>query len=960
MYRTCGPSSATSGQGSSGAPNSPSAGTARPAGSTTVTRTPSYGQKSNRAYLAPPQAQPAGRTAMSYTSGSGSTSSAHRSSPRAAAGQSVAYSSSMDSLRGPSSGGRNLRAVASSEQVSAAYHMPSSMLRGTVSSSAQAPADSPAPDSAAASRSPANAGSPTLSARRQSSTQRGTKGTSGPRSPAQHRPASPSPDSGPVRKISAQQNNLPTARSARRRGADDDGPVALARGSTSAATAVQGPPNRLRASPVAGTAVPVAAGSVGAPLRVGSPPPVSTLRLGHEVPVPAWAQPNHCGGRQNVRIRGDHARGPSQVEMPVRDQPFGALARCEDSPSASPPVLTRGVTVAGITSSPGSSGPLGSPAPCSPVPRWDEMCDVPGRTSGTPGFGQETRNQVVFPGTQSLTQSRWQLLNGITSDGSCNRRVFEEAASGATLKVEGIPVAVEEVPATSTTSPTSTVDLHGPADNNAKALDGSLQQLGRTNSAPDSLQSLLSGGGGLELSDSLSHPSLTMSTNSSKEANRPSDGSCRSRKKDHGHASPGPAASANAISTGSLLMEDRSPVTIVSPALVLGGRRAPDFVHEDQARPPGLDMTAVLEAAAVAANQTISPRSASAQKFAAPDVPEDNGPDENAPPETTATSAGQDLGDPCSSVFGGQTERVVARQISYWEERVRHKSLEGSPDVATVGSKGSLRERHSPNLQDVGQLSGRGPIVPGAGDILKARKTSSNRRVQRSTSASMARHAGAVTRRTSKQVELQRRATEDLRAMVFELGCDDSEEINQLLRSSSSETEMPETREEEDAELKWSRALDSNCKAQTKAWRKTMRVLDHCIKKRLGGSKAPVCGQCNHPCPRCNSSAMADLGGSHRPRPRSAAPQPVDIMTAAAASAPSFVAGRAGEGSKSSNSSSRHATQVPSLAQLASMDFSNSAEPLQVSGAALLSPTEPSQAHEEEPHREPDSEVLAA
>jgi len=658
--------------------------------------------------------------------------------------------------------------------------------------------------------------------------------------------------------------------------------------------------------------------------------------------VPAWAQPqSQPSGRQQFRLRGEQTRGPASIIGEASYVPLGHGRETRiESPSASPPMMTRNIEVPRLNSSSNaSSGLQGSPTPFSPVPRWDEMLDqYSGRACSAPRFIQEARGQALLP------ECRWQVL-GSPSEGS--RRVFDEPISGLGLQVDGVGTLVEEFVTVSATSPTSTVDLHGPADHNVNALNASAQQLGRTNSAPDSLQSLLSGGGGLELSDSLSHPSLTMSTNSSKEANgRPSDSSSRRGQKDLGPSSPGLAMPASAASTG----EDLASAVVISPAR---GRRTPEIIREDQARPTGLNVLDALEA--VNATDMSSP----ADVLKPVPSPRPLPPDENAPPELAAAKSGKanDLDDVtssqpqlaglCGKALRDSRETVVKQQISYWEERVRHKSLEGSPEILTPsGSRGSLRERNSLNLQERGQLPGRSYAATG-GELLKVRR-SSGRKMERTPSTSMARHAGVISDRTKRQVERQRRAAEDLARQAYALGCEDSDEINQLLRSSGSESETPDggsMPDDEDGQQVWCRALDDNFKAQQKAWRKVMRLYEHCIKKRLAAPRAPVCGQCNHPCPRCTSTIMADTGGS--------APQATDLLATTVSSAPAH-AENASVVPKSAES--RREDEVPFLAA----ELSTSAEPFQVTGTVPTSPTEPSQAQEEEPHGEPDSGLLVA
>lgn len=386
-------------------------------------------------------------------------------------------------------------------------------------------------------------------------------------------------------------------------------------------------------------------------------------------------------------------------------------------------------------------------------------------------------------------------------------------------------------------SPSSTVDLHGP---------GGFSQLGRTPSAPDSL---LITGGGLELSDSMSMPSLTVSTNSS--SNQPQAGEAGNRQKPSAPASPAPAGTSvtatAALPAGGSEAEMGAALSAETEA---SGRRTPPVVHEAPSRQN--------------VERPILHVSSSPQQAALEVEPEPG--DENVPPPAAEAWQGnkEAIVKDAAGLAAGRSE-VVAKMRSYWEGRTQREKIASE----AVGS--SLRERHTrANGSEPNVLKERGAEVRARTSEPACRDLGSHH-VSRSPAgaATSAKHAGVskenYRRRAADYQQLQERLT----TLFHSLCPSELEEGEMSARSDGSDSDSLAdeigrypSRGHRDEPHDWCRALEKENKALWRSTRQMTRLLTCYAKKRSSSCGSFSCPHCSKPisCPQCGcGSSLGNL-----------------------------------------------------------------------------------------------------
>jgi len=290
----------------------------------------------------------------------------------------------------------------------------------------------------------------------------------------------------------------------------------------------------------------------------------------------------------------------------------------------------------------------------------------------------------------------------------------------------------------------STVDLHGPAS------------LGQASSVP----SLLSNNGALELSDSPSNPSLTISTNSSAKEAAPR------------YAVPSPVPPLPAMAPPAELAWGAWAPTASEPA-----RRTPELPCRDVWR---------CQTSEVLADEAETERlSAGAKRETVGD--ENAPPDDTLPTPRTATlQDGRQRSDPLAQTVKSGTLSsgiTVTTMRSFWETKARSGSREARD---SLGASGTPRSGRSGSA--LGGGSPRGAAEKG-GDSC------------RSHSASQPRRQGGTSARLRRDLAEQQKLMDDSNALLSQLTLrirGNSQAVAEdSRRSSGSESEAPTEAERE-------------------------------------------------------------------------------------------------------------------------------------------------------------------
>jgi len=450
-----------------------------------------------------------------------------------------------------------------------------------------------------------------------------------------------------------------------------------------------------------------------------------------------------------------------------------------------------------------------------------------------------------------------------------------------------------ETDANGYTSPSSTIDLHGPA--------GLSINLGRTPSAPDSL---LSGNGGLDLSNSVaSHPSLTISSNSNASIAKET----------------GPSSCYRFISKETGPSESKKAAGLVSPTVV--GR----FVPSDPVVAPAQEAQPLQASDSIQCEAPKSqPRASSPPPLRATAVVGD----ENTPPhvhkklDTDTIKSKEAKLLPAALAAAGRSE-VVTKMRSYWEQRTLDAQVKASNREPLGSSPRRLQQRSPRKLRD------------GKAEQQRFIGQEDHCVLIKSNSASLARHADSEKRRIARRLARQKELQDNLSNLFQSLCPEEAEEMEvSMHRSSGSESEpssngegcKPRKQRVHDEGDEWCRVLESENRSLWKIQRQTLQMLTGYLKTR----RSATCWHIS--CPRCTTPLSC---------PQCAAGAALDTITALRAE------GSGGEAFAAFEPKTMEASSTRDFPGLDEDDAS--AEP--------LSPM-PSTVQEEEPAQEPDSGML--
>jgi len=440
-----------------------------------------------------------------------------------------------------------------------------------------------------------------------------------------------------------------------------------------------------------------------------------------------------------------------------------------------------------------------------------------------------------------------------------------------------------------------------------------------------------SGNGGLDLSNSLSHRSLTVSSNSSRSNQvHNSDG-----KKASTPASPMPAACSSAACSS---VKAASPSTPASPIM-------PDPMPAACSSTTAVPGTTPLRRSAEkSAAKEVSPRRAISQSSPSRSVAATPVLDENLPPTPISTEA-KNQGKPSeakklqeSLAAAGRTD-IVKRMRARWEKRL-------SECEESKKAKGSIGE--SPKRIRQASPSESWRILKESNSEDRFSNRPENPTSNRSNSASLAHYADAEKRRTARRIARSRQHQDSLMSTFRALCPAEAADMEaRLQRSSDSESESladevwnsPKRRGQLDEGNDWCRVLEKENRALMKLQQNTLQVLTGYLKTK---SQSPLGRSETHghfACPKCSAVISCPQCAAHAALDTIASLRSEDASGQATAKALEAPLRRDCHGILATNGARDEAAPFAEWPQ-------------------SLSPTSPPTVQEEEPAREPDAGTL--